>query len=176
MKLEKPKKKISHKKLVRLAAKWLAAKFPIVVTEMATDAGEEPDAMGIGSRESTVVECKTSRGDFKADMKKRSRRHNSGGLGTHRYYLCQEGIVDRDDIPVGWGLLEVNKWGKLVTSLWPMLQERNLRGEFLILMSVIRRIGQRPPQGVSVKCYTMETKNRATVGIQDEEDDPNNRR
>jgi hypothetical protein len=160
----KNKPAFSHRKLVRLAAKWLAARFPIVVTEMATAAGEVPDALGIGRDESKVIECKTSRGDFRADARKRGRRHDSGGLGTHRYYLCAEGVLSADDLPVGWGLLVVNKWGKVRAEAYPMRQERDLHGELLILMSVVRRLGGRA-RGVSVRQYTIETNNRTTVAI-----------
>ena len=166
MKREFPR--VSHKKLVRLATKWLKADHPIVVTEMATSAMEEPDALGIRYDRSTLIECKASRNDFLADSRKRSRV--KGGLGTHRYYLAPRGMLDRDELPGGWGLLETD--GKRIfTKGWASLRDRDLKGEFSLLMSVVRRIGQNPPRGVSVKVYTIETKNRATLGILPEEDD-----
>lgn len=73
---------------------------------------EQPDAIGWEySGKSTLVECKTSRADFFRDAGKSFRKHPDLGLGQHRYFLTPAGLVGFDDVPEGWGLLEVRGAG-----------------------------------------------------------------
>ncbi|PKE27612.1 adenylosuccinate synthase [Rahnella sp. AA] len=60
---------------------------------------------------SVVVESKVSRSDFLADREKPHRCGITPGMGTYRYYICPEGLIDIDDLPPRWGLLWVNKRG-----------------------------------------------------------------
>ena len=55
------------------------------------------------------MEVKVSRSDFLADRKKPHRQQ--GGVGSFRYYMCPEGLIDIKDLPHGWGLLWVNSRG-----------------------------------------------------------------
>ena len=49
---------ITHEKLVKIAAVWLGKGHRVVATELATWAGETPDAIGWNaSGVCTVVEC-----------------------------------------------------------------------------------------------------------------------
>ena len=50
-----------------------------------------------------------------------------------------------------------------------MATEVNAIQENNIFISALRRIGRRAPKGVSIKCYTYATKDRATLGIQAED-------
>ena len=45
----------------------------------------------------------------------------------------------------------------------------NSRQETRLLVSALRRIGSQPLKGISVRHYTIENKNRATLGTENEE-------
>ena len=95
---------------------------------------EIPDAIGwLRSGVSILIECKASRGDFLSDADKPSRRVGKGGgksgalvrpepsapepkikppiktegLGSYRFYLAPLGLLHPDELPEGWGLLEL---------------------------------------------------------------------
>lgn len=155
---------MTHADLVCLAARWLAREHAVVVTEMCSGAGEEPDAIGFGGRISTLVECKVSRSDFRADRNKPCAVDDER-LGDFRYYCVPTGLVSADDMPPKWGLLYANGRGVTVIRKAEMSPVKDARGEHQILISCLRRIGMSAPQGVSVKVYTMQTKCRATLGV-----------
>lgn len=75
----------------------------------ATVSGEVPDAIGWrnGGRVTILVECKVTRSDFLADMRKPFRVTPAKGVGDWRFYLSPPGIIEPDDLPEGWGLLHV---------------------------------------------------------------------
>jgi hypothetical protein len=114
---------MNHKELSELAMKWL--KRPnsqkghgciISATELRSGwDGEIPDAIGFrlnGNRVvSIVVEAKASRSDFLADKAKAHRKE--GGMGNFRYFICPEGLIQKNELPDGWGLLWVNKRGHI---------------------------------------------------------------
>lgn len=159
--------KTEHMSYVELAAKWLSARYPIVATEIVSGAGEIPDAIGMDGNRTHVIECKTSRSDFFADLNKPWRK----GLpcfGSLRSFLCPKGMISTKELPEGWGLIEYNN-GKLMQVLAPLHNtDHDWRKEYILLISILRRIGQNPPEGVSIKCYTIETQRTATVGIEPE--------
>lgn len=157
---------ISHEQLVELAASWLRKRCPIVVTQLATT-GEEPDAIGWHGSFSTLIECKSSLEDFRADAKKHFRRFAELGIGQHRFFLTEAGLIKPQLVPDGWGLLEIT--GKKIRQVREShLFEADGRHEIRILLSCLRRIGQTAPKGISIRCYTIETKDRATIGIEPE--------
>lgn len=97
---------MTHADLVTRAARWLRSQgCGIVLSELTTLVGETPDAIGFrtSGRESFLVECKATRGDFLADRRKPFRRE--GGLGLYRYFLCPPGLIKPADLPARWGLL-----------------------------------------------------------------------
>lgn len=159
-------KTLTHDDLVRNAAAWLAAKCrcSVVMTELVTT-GETPDAIGWRGTFSTLVECKVSRSDFMADRQKMFRCEAWAGIGYNRYYLTPPGLVQRSELPPGWGLLELTECGicKLLPSL--AFHEVNHSHEIGLLLSCIRCLGHQNPKGVSVRFYTLESKNTATVGV-----------
>ena len=135
--------------------------------------GETPDVIGFRDGKSTMIECKVSRGDFIADKKKVCRHYESIALGDWRYYCAPKGLIAPDEVPTDWGLLEACGEG-LVTRVHPHIWAgRNQRNEIRILMSVIRRIGRMEPEGVSIRCYTHKTKNRATLTVADSDNENN---
>ncbi len=157
-----------HADLVTKAAAWLKAKrCSVVITDMVSSAGETPDAIGFNSFRTILIECKASRADFRADALKAS-RHHGRGMGNERYFLAVAGVLKPEEMPEGWGLLEVWPEGNIRQKRAPVYSPANREGEMSLLVSAIRRIGQNPPTGVSIKCYTMETKGLATISIDPE--------
>lgn len=157
--------------LVELAAKWLhSQRCAVVITEMASSESETPDAIGWRSGSSILIECKASVSDFRADAKKSFRRYPEWGMGCERYFCALAGTLTPEMIPEKWGLLLWN--GKRMTvARKPEAQrgEHGARAEIRLLLSAMRRIGAAAPAGISARCYTMETKNRATIGVSDDD-------
>ena len=155
---------ISHEKLVTLSSRWLSKRHPIVITELVCGAGEQADAIGFTSGYSTLIECKISRPDYLTDKNKIWRRMPETALGDFRYYCCPKNLINYTELPEGWGLLEAGKRG-LIETHKPQRYEykSDCRKEMSILFSVLRRIGQNPPKGISIRCYTIESKNKATI-------------
>jgi hypothetical protein len=54
------------------------------------------------------VECKVSRADFLADAGKPWRAKPECGLGCERFYLAPAEMISCQELPPGWGLLEVS--------------------------------------------------------------------
>lgn len=144
----------AHDELVRRAVKWLRSPFHgilpngprherpglgVVVPELVSSVGEQPDAMGWGAEgRSYMVECKTSRSDFLADRVKPHRV--LGGVGALRFYLCPPDVIREEDLPDSWGLL----WcypKKIRVIRWPKDNpERNWRDEMALMYSLLRRV------------------------------------
>lgn len=147
-------KKVSlHDQLVEIADRWLKRKgCQVRITDQmraSTLSGEQPDNVGWRDGLSLMIECKTSRGDFLADQKKRFRRTREG-MGDWRFYLCPEGVITPEDLPEGWGLLWV-KNGKVQeitgvpanTQWWSRKPfEGNKRDETILLTSALRRVAK----------------------------------
>lgn len=159
---------MTHSELVTVASKWMTSKFPLVITEMVSDAGEIPDVIGFNPQSSTLIECKASRSDFLADAHKIYRRLPEIALGDYRYYCAIKGLIAVEELPPGWGLLEYHE-GRLRTKIKAEYQKRNNHKEMALLISCIRRIGSYPIKGIGVRYYTIENKNKASVGIERDE-------
>ncbi len=141
---------MTHADLVKIAAKWLRGKgCGVVLTELSTVAYETPDAIGWRSGFSILVECKVSRGDFLRDAKKFFRLYPDMGVGTYRFYMCPEGVIKKDDLPEGWGLVWVDANGKARQKVGPkgncwgackfLFAEKNMNAEQHMLVSALRR-------------------------------------
>jgi len=156
---------ITHAELVDRARIWLARRCPVVATEVATAAEEIPDVIGWRGSTTLLVECKASRSDFAADRQKFFRGEPKYGMGYRRYYLTPPALVEFSELPAGWGLLELHGRGVRVIHESSKFRERNVRDEALILVSLLRRIGGQAPLGVSIKCYTIQTKCTASLTV-----------
>lgn len=111
----------THKELCTLAVKWLqrphSAGGPgclVAVSEVASGwTGEIPDAIGFSLSHwetgATVIEVKVTRSDFQADRRKSHRI--TGGMGSWRYYMAPKGLIKLEELPEGWGLIEVTPGG-----------------------------------------------------------------
>lgn len=100
---------MTHDELIMRAVRWLKGtrKCRVVVSEIASAHFEIPDAIGWNSLYSVMIECKTSHSDFLRDCKKLSRLFPDCGVGNYRYYMTEPSIISPDELPAGWGLLEV---------------------------------------------------------------------
>lgn len=144
--------KISHKELVDRAFTHLKFSFgcSVIFKERKTSTPEEPDVIGFGgSTGSVVIECKASRSDFFSDKKKSFRQYPEQGMGYKRFYMTPVGLLEPDEIPNGWGLLEVyekpptlrNRMVKIAVDSKAFFNgERNLAAEVTYLVSAIRRL------------------------------------
>ncbi len=163
-------RRFTHARGVELAAKWLRQRCAVVITEMATDCNEEADAIGWRGRRSILVEVKATRADFAADASKSFRRYGNLGMGEQRYYLTPAGLLNPDELPPGWGLLETGpRGGVRETRTASTQQEYRWQAEMGMLLSALRRVGQDAPAGISIRCYTTETQRRATLRVTPEE-------
>lgn len=135
---------MTHKDLVIRGVKWLKNnhhykyRSPIVLPEYSCSANSIPDVIGISADRTTVLECKVSRSDFKADAKKGHRRYINQ-LGNSRFYLVPTGLITPEEINNGWGLLYCHDHKITIEkeSDW-FTETRNQ--EYRVLYSLIRRI------------------------------------
>jgi len=103
---------MTHAELVDRAARWLRGTMrcdPVLTEYGCWATPEQPDAFGVNSDGTVVVECKTSISDFYADGRKPYRRQPHYGMGRRRYYLTPRGLISPQRLTLrpGWGLLEV---------------------------------------------------------------------
>jgi len=133
---------MTHSELVERAVLWLQGRggCTFAFSEFHTGASwESPDAIGFRAWGSTVVECKTSRADFKHDAKKPFRRHPASGLGHERYFMVPTGLISADELPAKWGLLYAHGRHVKVIRKSEGFTDRNYRGEIGFLVSMLRR-------------------------------------
>lgn len=164
---------MTHAELVEKGRAWLAKKCPVVLSELVSAAGETPDVIGFEGRVvesgygSHLIECKTSRTDFRADANKYWRLYPENGMGDYRYYLTVQGLLSMGELPDKWGLLEITKGGRIKIVVVPMRQEANKRREIALLVSTMRRIKFSDGEHCSlrIKSYTIESTNKAVLEI-----------
>ena len=145
---------MTHAKLVVMAVAWLRRYHcGVVLSEQACASGEMPDALGWKMIcHSVLVECKASRADFLVDRDKPFRLHPDTGVGCERYYLAPKGLIRCEELPAGWGLLEV--CGREIEKVKP--SGKNLRSEvgfqyeMNLLLASLRRVEVRiEPQSIT---------------------------
>ena len=115
----------------------------VVLSEQACVSGEMPDAIGWKKAcHSVLVESKVSRSDFLADRAKRFRQKPETGVGCERYYLAPRGLIRTEELPMGWGLLEV--WGREIervrASAKNLRSEIGFQNEMNLLLASLRRV------------------------------------
>jgi hypothetical protein len=99
-----------------------------------------------------IVECKLSRADFLCDREKQWRIDPEIALGCERHYLAPLGLLRPEELPDGWGLLEMQA-RKIVVS---RKSKKNLRrpggfmNEMNLLLASLRRVEVRiEPQTIT---------------------------
>ena len=134
--------KPTHKQLVQRVARWFKSKHrsSIVMTEFSTSARETPDIIVWESgAKSVLVECKISRADFLSDKEKFFRKYEGYGMGDYRYYAAPVGMIKPEDLPEGWGLLEVEE-RFIYKKIESQYYSADKRSECLMLISALRRL------------------------------------
>lgn len=167
---------MTHDDLVEIGRKWCLKPWSnkqgwsrgscsLVLTEIVTGCSETPDVLGWHGDFSILLEAKTSRSDFQKDKKKHFRAHPELGLGNNRYFITPKGLVSVDEVPEGWGLIEVTpRGGTRVVKPSDFFESRK-KSEVTILLSLIRRLKIDPGKHVSIRSYTIEkeTEPKATM-------------
>ena len=135
---------MTHAALVRKAVEWLRSyRCGVVLSEQACVSGEMPDAIGWKSAcHSVLVECKVSRADFLADRAKPFRQNQEIGVGCERFYLAPKALVHPEELPAGWGLLELHarKIEMIRASKKNLRSDEGFRSEMNLLLASLRRV------------------------------------
>ena len=145
---------MTHAQLVDRAVRWLRSyRCGVVLSEQACVSGEMPDALGWKQAcHSVLVECKVTRADFLADRAKPFRTKPEKGVGSERYYLTPASLLKREELPEGWGLLEIRR-GRiemLQASAKNLRTATGFRYEMNLLLASLRRVEVRiEPQSIT---------------------------
>ena len=145
---------MTHERLVNAAVAWLRRyRCGIVLSEQSCASGETPDAIGWKRGcHSVLIECKISRADFLTDREKPFRRKPQSGMGCERFYLARAGMIVPEELPDGWGLLQLRDREIEMARA----SSKNLRGaigfryEMNLLLASLRRVEVRiEPQTIT---------------------------
>ncbi|MFZ0955794.1 MAG: hypothetical protein WAN60_05590 [Candidatus Sulfotelmatobacter sp.] len=145
---------MTHAQLVEKAVRWLRHyRCGVVLSEQACASGEMPDAIGWKrASHSVVLECKVTRADFLADRAKPFRLKPEWGVGSERFYLTPAALVKPEELPTGWGLLEIRARGveMLHASAKNLRSATGFRYEMNLLLASLRRVEVRiEPQSIT---------------------------
>jgi hypothetical protein len=125
----------------------------VVLSEQACVSGEMPDAIGWKKAcHSVLVESKVSRGDFLADRGKPFRLKPESGVGCERYYLAPRALIRVEELPAGWGLLEVcgREVERVKSSAKNLRTALGFQYEMNLLLASLRRVEVRiEPQSIT---------------------------
>lgn len=134
-------KRMTHKESVRRISNWLrnSKGHSVVMAELVASVEEHPDVIGWKYGYSTLIECKVSRSDFFADKEKTFRQCEERGMGNVRYFAAPHGVLQPQDIPDGWGLLEIRDH-QVRELKQPEPKTANKTNEVIMLTSAIRRL------------------------------------
>ena len=124
-----------------------------MLSEQACASGEIPDAIGWKRAcHSVLLECKISRADFLCDREKPWRQKPQTGVGCERFYLVPGGLLRVQELPEGWGLLELRKREVTMTkaSVKDHRTATGFRYEMNLLLASLRRVEVRiEPQSIT---------------------------
>lgn len=146
---------MTHDDLVIIGKRWLQKQRNIegrhfsgtkhIATEVTSVEKEQADVIGWHDEAqfSTLIECKISRSDFFADRKKSFRINPEAGMGQFRYFLTPKGLVSIDELPEGWGLIEVDDKNLFPVKRSKYFEEFNIEAERSLLVSMWRRERER---------------------------------
>ena len=145
---------MTHAQLVSRAVRWLRSyRCGVVLSEQACVSGEMPDALGWKQAcHSVLVECKVTRADFLADRAKPFRVKPEKGVGSERFYFTPPGLLQRTELPPGWGLLELRggRAEMVQASAKNLRTATGFRYEMNLLLASLRRVEVRiEPQSIT---------------------------
>lgn len=141
---------ITHAELCQTAGDWLRTQMhcPVVLIEPRKRLGESlrgeiPDVLGwVRASESHVIECKVSRADLKADLKKPARSSTKLAAGSFRWLCAPKGMVHRDDLYDHWGLIELHKDGLAIHTEATRFNVRATQFELGLTLTAIKWMQQ----------------------------------
>jgi len=113
------KTNLTHSELIEIGYKWCLTKCAFAFKDLATINSETPDVIGFNSNGTFLLEAKTSRADFLADKKKRFRKRPEEGMGDWRFFICEAKLININELPEMWGLIEINQNKKALTVFNP---------------------------------------------------------
>ena len=123
-----------------------------------------PDAIGWKQAcHSVLIECKITRADFLADRAKPFRQNPEKGVGSERFYLTPSDMIELEELPAGWGLLELRRGRvEMIQASGKNLRSaRGFRYEMNLLLASLRRVEVRiEPQSIT---DFLKWKNRMTA-------------
>lgn len=88
-----------------------------------------------------AVEIKISRGDFFRETKNPRKRESAESVARECYFATPKGLVTEDEVPKGWGLIEVNN-GKCRTVVKAQQGSRPVYDESFIAVLLGRAAGR----------------------------------
>jgi hypothetical protein len=161
----KVSEKTVHQQLVVAGRAWLERRCSVVISEMASQR-EEPDVIGWRRDGSILIECKSSRADYRADQDKMSRAVSESSMGRRRYYLVPKGLLTVAEVYPGWGLLEWNGYHVHIVLDTFGRSVYGWQSEIRLLISALRRVGShvQDGDGCAVWSYKYQTKKTAVLG------------
>ena len=131
---------MSHSLCVKMATEYMKKRASVVLPEFFSHNSELPDVIAFTSRASTVIECTVSRSDFLKDKNKPFRINANQGMGDYRYYCAPKGLIKPEELPRGWGLIEIlpsNRMRKVIDSYTAL--KKNIDAEHYLLFYYDRR-------------------------------------
>lgn len=139
---------MTHTEVVNIAYDWIMknARCGCAFREFRTQAsnGEHPDVIGFNSwGYSVLLECKISRADFLSDRKKIFRAQPDQGMGTKRYFCCPTGLIKKEELQNGWGLIYIGEKGNAIKVKESENFDKNIHAEHGLMYSALRRIQKR---------------------------------
>jgi hypothetical protein len=135
---------MKHGELVKIAERWLRKKnHPVVLSDVRCNSiSEQPDAIGWKNHgSSSLIECKVSLSDGRADRSKSFRREPSTGMGYWRWLMAPVDIGKKIPRQDGWGLLVVydDRSVRIAVQATPFV-ERNRDAESTLLVRAVRAV------------------------------------
>lgn len=101
-----------------------------------------PDIYAVSGLFSLCVEVKMTRGEFTRSLKKKNNLYYDNGCGTYRYYLCPDGVININELPDGWGLINYNYDEQNLTIVKESTEfDCKYRSDMMILSSFIKKLG-----------------------------------
>lgn len=133
---------LTHNHMVLRAVQWLRAQGYHACLAEPTLTHELPDAIGWNARGgSSVIECKVSRSDFRADLKKPCHKApEASTLGNFRWYMTPRGLVRPEEVPTGHGLLEITEKKVFIVVKAPRRQSHASSLERSMLAEALGRV------------------------------------
>ena len=160
--------KYTHLDLCNMASKLLMRNgYSVILQEVVSMANEQPDVLAFKNTASVMFEIKVSRSDFLVDRKKYWRRKEERGMGNYRYYVTPKGLVDKKEIPQGWGLIEFDDSGNESFVVGNNLSYHSLFGdviykkantdnELMHLLTAFRKSNNKESKNKNYKIYCLD--------------------